>query len=287
MGQEAIHMKRAAYPHAKPYHDHRGARRWRYRRKGFSCEIGRAFGSDEFKARYEASEAEFLGKKAEGAGADRTRPGSFGDLVQRWYRSAELKALEASTQANYRRQVEPVRMRFASDPLAELRRKHIAALLAEKSETPSAANNLRKRLCQILGYGVSLDMIAQNPPRQVKPYRIRGEGFKTWDEGQIARYLEVHRPGTIARVALLLMLHTGAARVDAVALGPWNLKAGRFEYRRSKTEKTGGDLISIPLQHDLAAELDSLPKDRPYLALSGDPVWQTPHPRGLGNAMRK
>jgi hypothetical protein len=43
------------FPGATAYFDRHGARRWRYRAKGFAVELGRDYGSDEFVARYEAA----------------------------------------------------------------------------------------------------------------------------------------------------------------------------------------------------------------------------------------
>ena len=156
--------------------------------------------------------------------------------------------------------------------------------LAEKSETPAAANNLRKRLAQILDHAIALDWIKANPARLTKAYKIPGTGFHTWDEGEIARFFEVYEPGTVAHSAVTLMLYTGTARVDAVKLGPMNLKGGRLEYRRQKTSRTNGVLVSIPLHPDLAQVLANCPTDRPFLATA---YGISRSPDGLGNLMRE
>ena len=56
-----------------------------------------------------------------------------------------------------------------------------------------------------------------NPARLTKAYKIDGAGFHPWDEGEIARFFEVHEAGMMAHRAVTLILYTGAARVDAVA----------------------------------------------------------------------
>jgi integrase len=165
-----------------------------------------------------------------------------------------------------------------------LERRNVMGFLAEKSETPSAANNLRKRLAQLLDHAIALDWIKANPARLTKAYKVEGQGFHAWDEGEIARFFEVHEPGTVAHRAVTLMLYTGAARVDAVKLGPMNLRGDRLEYRRQKTAKTSGVLVSIPLHPDLAAVLAELPNDRPFLATA---YGKSRSPDGLGNLMRE
>ena len=88
----------------------------------------------------------------------------------------------------------------------------------------------------------------------------------------------------MAHRAVTLMLYTGAARVDAVKLGPMNLKGDRIEYRRQKTAKTNGILVSIPVHPDLAAVLADLPNDRPFLATA---YGKGRSPDGPGNLMRE
>lgn len=277
-------MKRTAFPHAKPYSDRHGRKRWRYRRKSFSGELGTAYGSDEFKRRYAEAEAEFLGRSTRGAGAERTRPGSVSDLVASFYKSPQWRGLSESTHRTYKGPIEKFRAEFGHLLVASLHRKHVAQILAKKVETPAASNNLRKRLMQLLDHAIELDWITVNPAKLVKPYKIGGEGFHTWDEGEIARFFEVHKPGTLAHRAVTLMLYTGAARVDVVKLGPWSIKDGWIEYRRQKTMRADGMPVRMPLHPDLAEVLADLPGDRPYLATA---YGKSRSPEGLGNSMRE
>jgi len=272
------------YPGASPYTDRHGVRRWRFRKGGFSRELGTVFGSAEFVQRYEAALLEHdTGKKA-WAGVAKTIPGSVNDRVASWYVSPEWTALADLTKKTYRGVIEPFRAKHGDKPVNRLERRHVMGFLAEKSETPSAANNLRKRLGQLLDHAIALDWIKANPARLTKVYKIDGDGFHAWDEGEIARFFEVHEAGTMAHRAVTLMLCTGAARVDAVALGPMNIKADRLEYRRKKTVKTNGVLVSIPVHPDLVAVLTDLPNDRPYLATT---YGKGRSPDGLGNLMRQ
>jgi integrase len=234
--------------------------------------------------RYEAALIEHQTGKKIGAGGTKTVPGSVNDLVASWYQPPEWKALADLTKRTYRGVIEPFRVKHADKPVNRLERRHVIGFLAEKSETPSAANNLRKRLAQLLDHAIALEWIKANPARLTKAYKVAGEGFHAWDEGEIARFFEVHEPGTMAHRAVTLMLYTGAARVDAVKLGPMSMKGDRLEYRRQKTIKTNGILVSIPVHPDLAAVLADLPNDRPYLATA---YGKGRSPDGLGNLMRE
>jgi integrase len=277
-------MKNRQFPGASSYPDRHGQRRWRYRKGGFSRDLGTDYGSADFVRQYEAAVTEHRNGRKAGAGAAKTIPGSVNDLVAAWYQSPEWKALADLTKRTYRGVIEPFRQKHGDKPVNRLERRHVMAFLAEKAETPSAANNLRKRLGQLLDHAIALDWIKANPARLTKAYKISGEGFHAWDEGEIARFFDVHEPGTMAHRAVTLMLYTGAARVDAVKLGPMNLKGERLEYRRQKTAKTNGVLVSIPLHPDLAEVLATCPSDRPFLATA---YGKSRSPDGLGNLMRQ
>ena len=101
---------RKQFPRATPYADRHGKRRWRYRTRGFSAELGTEYGSDEFVRRYEAAEKR---QRTKGIiGAERTRPGSVSALVASWYRSPEYLDLAESTKTVYRGIVEPFRTTY-------------------------------------------------------------------------------------------------------------------------------------------------------------------------------
>lgn len=261
---------RGRFPSAKPYTDRHGRERWRFRKGSFSRELGTAFGSAEFRERYAEAEEELRGIRREGAGADRTIPRSVAALVASWYRSPDFLNLEESTRRAYRSVVEPWRAKHATKPVALFQRRHAMEALAEKADTPSAANNLRKRLRQLFDHAVALGWIAANPIRETKPYKVKGDGFHTWREEEIARFFEVHKAPTVPHRAVTVMLYSGTSRADAVRLGWPNIRltsAGpRLEYRRQKTRNHAGVLVSIPVHPDLWAVICDLPKDRPFLA---------------------
>ena len=276
--------QKCQFPGASPYTDRHGRRRWCFRKGSFSRELGTIYGAGDFVQRYEAALLEHRTGKKVGAGAAKSIPGSISDLVASWYQSPEWSGLADLTKKTYRGILEPFREKHGDKPVNRLERRHVMGFLAEKSLTPSAANNLRKRLGQLLDHAIALDWIKANPARLTKAYKITGDGFHAWDEGEIAQFFEVPEPGTLAHRAVTLMLYTGAARVEAVKLGPMNMKGGRLEYRRQKTAKTNGILVSIPLHPDLAEVLADSSLDRPFLATA---YGMSRSPDGLGNLMRE
>jgi len=73
----------------------------------------------------------------------------------------------------------------------------------------------------------------------------------------VQQFRQAHPSGTMARLALELMLATGAARQDACAMGRQNIKGDTIYYRRGKT----GQDAELPLKYmsELADEIIQLP----------------------------
>ena len=271
------------YPGVSGYRDRHGRRRWRYRGGGASVELGRAYGSAEFQERYEAARAGH--KPGRGAGADRTAPGSLSALIAHYYRSPEFTRLAPSTKETYRGVLEPLRAKHGTKRVASLETRHVRALLAQKADTPAAANALRGMLGILMRLAVGLGWRRDNPVREAPRYATKPGGYHTWTEAEITQYLAVHPPGTTAHAAMTIMLYSGAAKVDAVALGPDNVVGGRLRYRRQKTARRSEVVIDIPVHPALRAVLDDLPEGITTFLQTQD--GQPRSPGALGNQMRK
>jgi integrase len=271
------------FPGASAYLDRHGKRRWRFRKSGFSAELGGNYGAPDFVRRYEDAVKGL--RSGPGAGAGKTIPKSISDLIAKYYQSAEFLGLKPSTKTTYRGMLERFRLEHGTKGSVTLKRRHIKAILAAKSETPSAANNLRDRIKALMDIAIDLDWRNDNPVQQVKPLKVRSKGFHTWTEEEIEKFYLVHKLGTVAHTAMTLMLYTGAARADAVKLGWGNINGGRLRYRRQKTEDNDGVLINIPIHPALRAVLDCCPKDAfTYLETNAG---KSRSPDGLGNYMRR
>ena len=90
--------------------------------------------------------------------------------------------------------------------LVELGTEYGSDDFVERYEAAVKSINLRKRLMQLLDHAIALDWISTNPARLVKPYKLDGSGFHTWDEGEIARSFQVYESGTMAHTAVTLIV---------------------------------------------------------------------------------
>lgn len=271
------------YPGTSPYHDRHGKRRWRFRKNGFSAELGSDYGSAEFTRRYEDALAGQRSDPSAESGKIISR--SISDLIERYYQTASFLGLKESTRNVYRNMIEQFRKEHGAKSAVDLKRRHVKAILDARSPTPSAANNLRDRLKALMDLAVDLEWRQENPVLTVKLLKVRSQGFHTWTEEEIEKYYAVHKLGTLAHTAMKLMLYTGAARGDAVKLGWGNVNGQRISYRRKKTEDDGGILISIPIHPELRAVLNFLPKDA--LTFLETKEGKSRSPKAIGKPIRK
>lgn len=200
-------------------------------------------------------------------GESLTAPGSINDLLVRYYQIAFAgERLAPSTKVIYRAMLDRFREEHGRRPVKGMSPYHMEVILARMADRPAAANNLRKRLIPVFKLAVKLKWLAVNPAELADPIQYHAKGHHTWTEAEIARFYEVHKPGTTAHTAMVLMLWTGAARVDVVKLGWFSIKptpAGeRLQYTRQKTGRMKSSvLISLPIAPELRAVLDRLPKE--------------------------
>jgi len=140
-----------------------------------------------------------------------------------------------------------------------------------KAAAPSAANHRLANLRLIFNWGLEerSDQVKVNPFLGVKPIRHRSEGWYTWTEEEVARYEARHALGGQARLALDLMLYTGARRGDVVKLGPKNYRqvknpnTGKPEtwigFKPGKTSKSTGNIVEMPVLPLLRDSLAATP----------------------------
>lgn len=278
-----VNRRSKRYRNATWYRDRHGRIRWRFRKSGLSVELGKEWGSEEFKRRYAEAQDSLTSKS--GALSTRAKHGTFGDLVGRFY-ALHFPSLSEATRKDYRTCIEPLREEHGHKRVAHMRRRHVLEIKAALSSTPSQANKTLKRLSQLMNLAVELEWRTDNPVKGVKRYAIEGGGFHTWDEGEIAQFYRTHQFGTAAYLALTLILYTGASRVDVVKLGRGNIKGGRIEYRRQKTRKNPqGIRVSIPIHEELAKALEVLPQNAFTFLETKQGKARTAN--GLGARMRK
>lgn len=243
-----IDVAKIDIPWVHRFRDRHGRWRQYYRRPGYKSVSLPAPGSDGFLAAYEAA-----GKRdMEGAGAERTVPGSLSALIASYYLSGTFGDLRASTQRNQRGQLERFRLEYGQAMVADFTPVLLEAIF-EGMASRSQASNLRKRLRKLFRYAVKLGWLTTNPVRDTEAVKYRAVGHTPWSEADIAAYEARWPSGTRQRLALALLIYTGVRRSDVVTMGRQHIAGGRI---RVQTLKTGA-VVSLQIHPALKAEISA------------------------------
>lgn len=246
-------MKRWLPRWVSEYRDRHGKPRYRFRRKGYSQYLFRSSpGTESFRQEYQAC-LDGLAAEALVPGAQRVRPGSFHDLISRYYRSPDFLDPSERTREVYRGVIERWRANYGEALVRDLRTSHVEKMMAEMLPHRTAANMLRKRLSALMNFAIRQGSVATNPVLATRPYKVDGEGFHTWTEDEISLFELRHPPGTKARLAFDLMLWTGQRGGDARVMGPQHVRNKRLHVTQEKTGATVSLPVLVPLAESIMA----------------------------------
>ena len=234
--------------------DRHGKFRWYYRRPGFPrIALPGLPWTPEFMAAYEKATN---GEKLE-IGKSRSAPGTVSALVASFYRTSDFTGLSGSTKPTYRGIIERFRAEHGDKRVAHMEKRHLQKLVSDKAATPAAANNMLRMVHLLMRHAVELGWRGDDPTQGVRKMKRKSGGFLTWEEDHIAAFLDHHKPGTRAHLALSLLLYTGQRRSDVVRMGRQHVRNGVLSIVQQKT----GQDVHIPLHGRLRAILDALPLD--------------------------
>jgi integrase len=272
-------MNRELPPYASSYKDRHGKTRVRFRMTGRPTAYPKAApGTEDFWEEYLA----WKNAPKVKAGQERAIPGTFDDLITRFYSSVAWKNIpKESTKATYRGELERFRATYGKRRVATMSARAVNGLMEKMADTPAAANNLLKRLRTLFDYAILLGFRTDNPAKAVRSLKARGDGFHEWTEAEIAQFQKRHALGTKARLALEIFVCTAQRRSDAATMGEDPEKPGYVKVRQLKTDA----LLSIRIHRDLRAATAACPSGKPTFLVSerGTPYTK----ESLGNWFKK
>src|SRR6266478_2911636 len=200
--------------------------------------------SPSFMAAYEAA----LTGPRTAIGAGRIKPGSVSAVVAEYFDSQQFFASKsAGTQRMRRGILERFRAAYGDRPFALLPVEWIEALLDAKP--PHAARSWLVTLRSLCQFALKRGWLRADPTANIKLRSIKGDGFHTWTDAEIAQF-EAHHPiGTKPRLALALLLYTAQRRSDVVKMGRQHIRDGVLTVKQEKT----GVTLAIPVHPHLQA----------------------------------
>jgi integrase len=148
---------------------------------------------------------------------------------------------------------------MANCPLEYVTAAAVMMLMDRKADKPGAANNRKKYLSAMFGWAVRQRIMKANPARDAERATYGTEGFHTWSVEEVRQFEARHPIGTKARLALALLLFTGARRGDMVTLGRQHVKDGTLRYVPRKTRYKRMTQSEKPILAELAAVIERSP----------------------------
>ena len=258
-----------------PYKDRHGKTRYRFRKRGLpSYSFRHAPGTPEFMTEYEQARTGQHDKP------DRFAAYTYDALISSFYRTPKWLEMRASSQATYRGIIERFRAKNGDKDVRHVTTASIESKLAKMSETPAAANNLRKALSRLHRHAIKLGWRIDNPVAATDAYKS-GKGWHAWTEAEIAAYQATWPIGTKERLALEILLWTGLRESDAVTLSKEQRRGDVLFLTHTKNSSD----TEIALAPDLALAMAACDSGAPtYLAThTGKPYT----PKGFYNWFKR
>lgn len=263
-------MARANPPGLTKDVDRHGNVRWYVRRPGGKrkIRIRETYGTPAFWSVYrDAMAGKIAPSPRPGAGRPKADPTSWRGLLDRYFASAEFKALDARTQKVRRAILERFALApsktgepFGALPFGLMKPKHIRAIRDAKAETPGAANGLLKALRQAYAFAVDNDLTDANPAKEVPNLPpVRAEGIAPWTDEHVARFKEKHPLGSMARLALVLFEEFGQRISDVYRLGPPMVDGDVITFVQTKNSRRNPVTLSLPIPLAVREALDATP----------------------------
>jgi len=257
------------------YKDRHGKIRYRFRKKG--CPT--------YHFRYEPGTTEFMEEYRNAALAKAEplavfAPYSYDALIASFYRTPKWVKSKPSTQATYRGIIERFRKTNGDKDVRRITAAAIDNKLAAMSDTPAAANNLRKVLSRLHRHAIKLDWRTDNPVEATDPYET-GDGHHTWTEEEIAQFEAEWPLGSKERLAFALLLYTGLRMSDMLTVGRQHVRGTKLVLHHSKNDSE----TIVPIIAPLAEALTAMPDEHlTYIVtVHGKPY----SPKGFGNWFRR
>jgi integrase len=211
------------------------------------------YGTDEFWRAYNgALQGERITKPLR---RPEVSAGTLRWLIEQYKRSAAFAALAQSTRENRDRIFAKLDDTGGDLRIEEIDRQMLMAGRDRRAATPAAANHFLKAMSVLMEFALEAGLVDHNPVRDVKKINAKSEGFHTWTVAEVAAFEARHPVGTMARLAMDLMLYTGLRRSDVVRVGKRNISGDVLSIQPIKTRRSSGVTITVRILPALAESI--------------------------------
>lgn len=229
-----------------------GAVRYRLRKTGRkSISLYSAPGSEEFALAYHAWLAGDLERTPVEKAMDATKPYSLAMLIT-LYRSSHAFARELapSTRRTYGRILDNLMRDHGGKDVRKMRPRHVREM-RDAPDGATAGNRVVSILRILCTLATESNWMDDNPCRDIAKRKHKSTGFHSWTDAEIAQFMAYWQPGTMQRLAALLLLDTGQRSSDVCRMGPQHVRGGTLRVTQEKTKA----VLELVLQPETRAEI--------------------------------
>lgn len=183
--------------------------------------------------------------------AGKAPKGTIGWLIARYMETAEFAAYADITRKNRAAMLKSVAREAGHIKLESLNRAGIQRSIDRRK--PFAARNFIKAARPMFEWAVASELLPSDPTIGTRLPKAKTTGFHTWTPDEVLRYEARHPLGTMARLAMDVMLYTGLRREDAIVVGRQHIKDGWLSIRTQKK----GVVVERPILAALARSIEA------------------------------
>lgn len=204
------------------------------------------YGTDEFAEAYRAALGGQPIQRSRGARAAVT--GSLCWLVSEYKQSTHFRN-EIGAMTQRRRDSIFLEMveKSGDRKITDISERDIINAREKRAQTGAghAANAFLKAVKPMFAYAKMRGWIDRDPTRDVDFVKAKIVGHRPWEIEDVVAYEERHPVGTMANLAMRVLLFTGLRRSDAIQLGKQHIRAGKIHFRPSKTSGSSGVTVTF------------------------------------------
>lgn len=206
-------------------------------------------GHEDFQRQYLAARR---GEKPEPlkVASDYAKPKSIGWLVNTYfeYLEARVKAKTTSHKTLKKKRNLLTRLLTQPDKVMLIPQEKLLEMQDGMGATPAQADAFIEAVGVMYDWAIERKYLQNNPARGIKSIYVKGDGAKPWKGADVKKFLEKHKLGSKAHVAMSVLLWTGCRIEDLTMLGRSHecLIEG-VEALRWTPFKKGSSEVTIPL----------------------------------------
>lgn len=233
------------------------------------------YGSEGFEEAYQAARA---GHKPPVRGG-KTTEGTLRWLVQEYKKSLHFRGLDEITQRRRDAVYADMVAKSGDVKMSRVTEQHIVDAREKRATTGKghSANNYLKAIRPVFSYAKTRGWIDTDPAKNVSSVKPLPGGREPWTIDDVKLYEAKHAVGTMANLAVRILLFTGLRRSDAVLLGAQHVRNGVVRFKPGKTEDSSGVEVEFTALPPLIEAIRATPSRHLTFLASG---WGEPFASG-------